>query len=85
MQFSKIFGSGLKKCYGSIVATFILWTFLCIGTILPIFKESGNTPLIKHLLNRCSKTVAMTDADILMILLRISSGPALLLTFSYCM
>ena len=30
--------------------------------ILPIFKESGNTPLIKHLLNRCSKTGAMTDA-----------------------
>ena len=53
-----------------------------IGTILPIFKELGNIPLIKQLLNKSSKTGAMTDADILTIFMGISSGPAHLLTFS---
>ena len=85
MHFSKSFKSGLRSDMGLYLQRSLFGPFLCIGTILPIFKESGNIPLIKHLLNRCSKTGAMTDADILMILMGISSGSTLLLTFSCCM
>ena len=59
-----------------------LLPFLCIEIILPVLKELGKTPLIKHLLNSNSKTGAMADADILTIFKGISSGPAHLATFN---